>query len=263
MEDGLEKSIKDYETENAVTLEFEGAQERKQSVKQGQYGTSKPDRYSIRYSGLKKRTYIHDKTSTYINRKSVAKVFNAWDFSEFQGTPINYFCVINLQDPLEKCASTAFQEIRKKYADWLRGRSKKYDCKFKPTYVYSFENPNNNIHVNWCLHIPDELEDEFLEKLPNWVEIVQGPSSDTTICTSKIEYGVDSFKSTANYILKGIDPEFAEDYFLTKLQNTKGPQGDVFGKRAGFGPAIGVTAQKRAKFDPKKHRARRMERTEQ
>ena len=169
----------------------------------------------------------------------------------------SYYCVINLEDPEHQSANTGFSRIRSKYGDWFRRKTKKYNLDYKSTYVYSFENPNNNIHVNWCLHIPDELEAEFLEKLSIWVEKVQGTPNDTTIYTEKIVYGVDAYKATANYIMKGGDPEYGALYFLDQLQEEHGDQGKVYGKRAGFSISIGVTAQKRAKFNARKYKAKR------
>lgn len=214
--------------------------------------------HTIRYSGLYLREYKFNNISTSINRKTAGKVFNAWDFAEALERPINYFCVIHLKDPFSQSANTAFAKIRRLFGDWLRGKSNKHDVKYHPTYVYTFENPNNNIHVNWCLHIAPELEIEFLEKLPVWITKTQGLPLDTTIYTSKIEYGIDSYKAVANYILKGVDPEFAEHFFLDQLQKQKGAQGAVFGKRAGFSQSIGTTAQRRAMFNAKHHRAKRV-----
>ena len=166
----------------------------------------KPPRFSIRYSGLNLRPYMHDNISTHINRKAVQKVYNSWDFAEALERPINYYCVIHLDDTVSQSANTAFAKIRRLHGEWLRRRSKRDGFKYQPTYVYSFENPDDNIHVNWCLHIPDTLEKDFIENLDRWVKNTQGPISDKNIFTTKIQYGVDSYKSVANYILKGVDP---------------------------------------------------------
>jgi len=96
-----------------------------------------------------------------------------------------------------------------------------------------------------------------LSQLPLWVAKTQGELQETTINITEIRYGIDSYKSTANYILKGVESEHAERFYLKDLQDEKGPQGIIYGKRAGFSQSIGVTAQKRAKFNPTKYRTKR------
>lgn len=227
------------------------------SVNHRHLPTTNRPRYTNRYSGLNLQSYIHDNTSQYINRKTVQKIFNAWDFAEFQGRPINHFCVINLQDEVSQSSNTCFTKIRRKYGAWLRRCSINEGQKYQPTYVYTFENPNSNIHVNWCLHIPDNLENSFQSGLKRWVEKSQGPLNDTTICITKIRYGVDSYKSVANYITKGVDPDYITHFHLQDYQSDKGAQGTVWGKRAGFSQAIGVTAQRKVEFNAKAYRATR------
>lgn len=216
-----------------------------------------PTVHSIRYRGPNLSKSRTDIKTEHINRKSVQKIFNAYDFAEYQNWPINYFVVIHLKDEVRQSANTCFTAIRHKYSDCYNYFRGKTECHIPPTYVYSFENPNNNIHVNWCLHIPDGFESTFLNKVDGWVSKVQGKLAPNTIDVTKLNPGC--YKSTANYILKGVDPEYADCFHLSVLQDRKGPQGLIYGKRAGFSQSIGVTAQRKAEFNPTQHRRQRMQ----
>lgn len=219
-----------------------------------------PRRYSIRYGGLNLRPLIYDNISKCIKRRPAQKIFNAYDFAESIGTPINYYCVIVLHENEDQFASDIFAIIRRLYSEWLRRRSNRDGVKYSPTYIYTIENPKDHIHVNWCLHIPDVLEQEFSIRVREWVELVQGPLTPETVYTKKVRHGIDAYKALANYSLKGIDPRHADRFFLADLLSKHGPQGPVFGKRAGHSQAIGKTAQTNARFNPTGYRQKRMER---
>lgn len=212
--------------------------------------------YINRYRGPNLNTCRMNIETTNINRKAVQKIFNAWDFAESLHTPITHFVVIHLKDTISQSANTAFAKIRQEFCrkNSSVGRKSEHFC--PPTYVYSFENPNNNIHVNWCIHVPKYLEIGFSVKVNNWVLKIQGTIQPHTIKIKKIN--PQAYKTIANYILKGCDPEYAEHFHLSELQSCKGPQGLTTGKRAGFSPSIGVTAQRNLSFDPKSYRRTRL-----
>lgn len=210
-----------------------------------------------RYRGRNLSKSRTDIETEHINRKSVQKIFNAYDFAEYLHWPINYFVVIHLKDEANQSANTAFTKIRHKYSDCYSYHRGKAKCTIPPTYVYSFENPNDNVHVNWCLHIPEGFEKTFLNKIESWISKTQGDLASYTVCIKKLNPGC--YKSTANYILKGVDPEYAEHFHLSELQDRKGSQGLIYGKRAGFSQSIGVTAQKNLFFSCTQYRRNKMQ----
>lgn len=120
-----------------------------------------------------------------IPKKTVQKAFNAWDFASYIDHPINIFVVIHLRDGVDQSAMTAFSKIREKYNGWLR-RKTNDEKKCSPIYVYSFENPANNMHVNWCIHVPEHLIESFSTILPQWVESVEGDLTDETVYIDKM-----------------------------------------------------------------------------
>lgn len=142
------------------------------------------------------------------------------------------------------CQTTAFDAIRKKYRVWQKYAFRKMGVLgVSPTYVYSHENPDNcHPHVNWVVHVPACLESEFRRKLSAWVSKVQGDIGPFDI---KLKH-VTAEKGLGKYIVKGADPEVMAHFHL---DNSVAPQGDVFGKRAGHSPSIGLTERKKVGFN--------------
>jgi len=161
-----------------------------------------------------------------------------------------------LNDTIQQASSTAFKKILHKYSAWLAYKRKKGVIQCPPIYTFSHENPRNNPHVNWCLHIPDAIIDEFNVKLPRWIASVQGQlvgdgisnESGDTLNNQKLKS--DGYNTVAKYIIKGIDPDFINHFGLRALHDRKGPQGIIYGQRAGFSRSLGPTAMKRGHFKP-------------
>lgn len=173
-------------------------------------------------------------------------IFRAFDYAIAIGTPLNIYVVIVLIDRATKSAAAVFADIRQRYRNWLSYRLKKAGREGEaPAYIYAIENPNGNHHANWAVHIPPGLEQEFLAKLPRWIERAQGECRpyDLKACPIKQSHA----KRLAKYIVKGTDPAFVDHFFLTDLA---APQGEVWGKRAGVSPSLGHSARKAAAFHP-------------
>jgi hypothetical protein len=151
--------------------------------------------------------------------------------------------VINLRDIAEHGATTAFERIRHKFRDWLGRRTKKAGQHVPPIYVFTLENPNGHIHANWAVHVPEALATEFKNKLPKWVEKVQGKVDPYDIDMQPINAAYD--KRLAKYIFKGTDPHFAHHFYLQDIHE---PQGKIWGRRAAISRAIGIRARKKAGF---------------
>jgi hypothetical protein len=114
--------------------------------------------------------------SSHINRRVTQSVFRAFDYALEIGSPLNLYIVINLHETMKVSAAAVFEAIRHKYRDWLNYRTKKRSLGIvPPMYIYAMENPSGtHPHVNWALHVPDDLRAEFEAKLPRWIEKAQG-----------------------------------------------------------------------------------------
>jgi hypothetical protein len=109
--------------------------------------------------------------------------------------------------------------------------------------IYSFENQDGLVHVNWMVHIPSELQLEFQKKLRGWQKKVQGHCGPFDIDIQPIEQAY--AKKLAKYVVKGTDPAFVEHFYL---EGVASDQGEIPGKRAGVSPYIGPTARRAAGF---------------
>jgi len=199
--------------------------------------------------------YGRNRETAHIDRKTAQYIFDAFDYSESVGEAFNYFVVIHLHDSLAKSSASIIEDFHKRYRGWFRRACKKHNLDYKPTYVWTRENPNGHEHLNWCAHIPKELEAEFESKLTAWVRKSQGMPDEVTINIQPI---TKTYKSVANYILKGVDPEFIQHFHLQKQFLKHGLQGTVFGKRAGYSLNIGRSAIKSVEFNAKAYRRRRL-----
>ncbi|MEM8539414.1 MAG: hypothetical protein AAGF25_00530 [Pseudomonadota bacterium] len=183
--------------------------------------------------------------SQHINRKTTQNIYRAFDFAKASGLPMNTYVVINLVDRTDKSSNTVFRGIMARYRRWLRYKYRQSpNPALLPIWTYSHENPNNaNPHVNLVLHVPANLFEEFERKLRNWVFKEQGTGS-FDVSVQRITPGTD--KNVANYINKGVDPDYAEHFFLDAIAS---PQGDIFGRRAGVSRAINKEKRDRVNYN--------------
>jgi len=177
------------------------------------------------------------KENHYIRHDQARKIFKAFDYAKDCGTSLNIFAVIYLDNIPSQSSLTAYRKLCFKYRTWLKYKEKSLNKFLEPTYVFTMENPNNNTHVNWVLYVPNELKNEFMKKLPIWLKKVQGEIGHGKLWSDTIE--MNGYKSTANYILKGIDPDYIDTFFLRALHDKKGPQGLIHGQRAGVSRSLG------------------------
>jgi hypothetical protein len=188
-----------------------------------------------------------DRPTHHINRRVTQSAFRAFDFAAAKDRHLNTYAVIVLKDGAMGGAA-AFRAIRHKFRDWLTyKRGKRSGERLSPAYVYSIESPDGHTHVNWAVHVPAGLEDEFKKKLPKWVEKVQGELRPFDVHVKPIvaRYA----KRLAKYILKGTDPLYIRHFYLDRLHE---PQGVVWGRRAGISLDLGIKARARAAFHPGK-----------
>lgn len=189
--------------------------------------------------------------SSAISRAVTQSVFDAFRFAAAKGTPLNTYVVINLRKQAGEEATYIFEAIRHKYRDWLAHLRKKGGASVTPTYVFAFENPADLPHVNWVVHIPKGLEAEFDRKLRRWVLKAQGEVGPFDINIQPVT--LESTATLAKYILKGTQETHIDHFYLGTVYD--GPQGSIWGKRAGSSPSIGKTARDRTGFKRRAHRS--------
>ncbi len=195
-----------------------------------------------------KGTLKHE--STFIRKRAAQNILNAFHFAEWLVKSFNVYVVINLNDTIAQSSTTAFTKILAKYRVWLEYKRTKQIIHCPPLYVFSHENPAaDNPHVNWCIYIPPSIIDEFNLKLPRWIAAVQGELESNTVKSQLITE--DEYWDRAYYIIKGLDPDFIDHFGMRYLCDQKGPQGVIYGQRAGFSRAMGPVAMKRKNFSPK------------
>lgn len=199
--------------------------------------------------------YGRNRETLFIDRKTVQYIFDAFDYAESIGNPFNYFAVIYLHGNVSKSNATIIEDFHRRYRGWFRRACKKHGLEIKPTYAWTRENPSGHEHINWCAYIPPPLQAEFEAKLHSWVRKTQGAPDEVTIDIQPI---TKSYKSVANYIVKGVDPDFVQHFHLQKLVLKHGSQGKIHGKRAGYSLNVGRSAIKTVAFNAKAYRRRRM-----
>jgi hypothetical protein len=189
---------------------------------------------------------VGDKKQTrHVGRRVAQSIFDACKYAEDAGYPLNRYVVINFRggDPSE--VTKAFQIFRRRFRGWLEYKREiahaGQDC--EPAYVYTFENPSDIPHVNWLVHIPPALLPEFDRKVLKWAEKIPG----FDMFDLKVK-PIAWCPGLANYINKGVDPLYQSHFHLEYMAKEHGPQGVIWGKRAGVSPFIGRTARKAAEW---------------
>ena len=186
----------------------------------------------------------------HIGRRAVTNILHGFDFAQNTGNPINVYVVLHLREQLGATVTTQFTKIRRKYRNWNNYYHKKVGgFPLPPIYAYIFEAPTDASHVNWPLHIPEHMIDEFEAKLPKWVEKVTGDFQKFDIKVQRITAG--SEKRVANYCSKGVDPQFVKHFHLEQIAK---PQGRIYGRRVAVSPAISKAARDNVGFKAKHHR---------
>ena len=191
--------------------------------------------------------------STYtdhIGRRAATNVLHAFDFAKNTGHPMNVYVVLHLRDQLSASVTTQFTKIRRKFRNWYIYYQKKSGAYYlPPIYTCTFEAPTGAVHVNWTLHVPDDMQEEFKLKIFRWVEKATGDLQPFDISVKNITPDTD--KRVANYCNKGIDPQFVE-YF--KLDAIAEPQGRIHGRRVTVSTAISRASREAVGFKAKYHR---------
>lgn len=136
-----------------------------------------------------------------------------------------------------------FERLRDShFTPWLRHRRKRNPSYGPPTHAWPVEAKDNIPHINWLLHLPDELQEPFEEKLPSWLSSVAG-AIDCRPAAIHAQ-GIWGPMGLARYCLKGINPSDAKAKFIRPEF-----QGIVYGKRCGVSVNLGPAARRRHRLD--------------
>lgn len=150
---------------------------------------------------------------------------------------LNVYVVINfvVPDGDELRAQRQFRAIRAKARSWMYYKRKDFWVD-AVTDLRVWENAGGILHVNWPIHVPAALRDEFEEKLPMWIAKVMGSLPDG--CYSLTD--VYNINSLMRYILKGTQHGHAHRFDIRPV-----PQGEVYGRRAVASTCLGKAARLR------------------
>lgn len=173
----------------------------------------------------------------HIGRKSAENVLHAIRFARDSGRPVNTHVTIsfNALGVSEKDAGSVFQDLRERVGRWWRNQRGKGRDIGSLAAVHSHANPAGSRHVHWLVHVPAELDREFRVVVAHRLRKITGRAD---LGDALHFVTADTPGSIAKYILRGIDPQYA-DY----LHIHAASEGLVSCRRTGASRAIGPVAR--------------------
>lgn len=179
------------------------------------------------------------KASTAIRSRQTREILRAGRHAWKIERDLNHYVVINFAtiEGDELRPQKLFREIRRKLQSWLyyKRRTRFVD---PLTDVRVWENAGGLLHVNWAVHIPSWLQDEFLQKLPIWIEAVIGS---VAVAGGYAVQDIYNLNGLLRYMLKGTQKPEAFGIRPSK-------QGEVWGRRAVASTCLGKTAREKDKI---------------
>ena len=156
--------------------------------------------------------------------------------------PLNQFVTLNFNHTAcpPEAASAVFARLRDNhFGPWVRRPPRRSGLTGStPAFVWVIENTNGHTAAHWLLHVPPPRLADFTAKFPQWLHSVTGGLT-CAVSSIDIRAAYRPF-GARKYMLKGIDPAFADFYGIRHV-----PQGLVHGKRCGFSRSLGPTACRR------------------
>lgn len=155
------------------------------------------------------------------------------------GKPLSRWVIINIPQPPtgdELRPQRQFSAIRKKAWSWWNHQRKLGLVSGAFCDWRVWESPNGFLHVNWLVHIPDDLLVAFGQKLVKWVAKIIPDLEPQALYNGAI-FNVNGL---LNYTLKGTDPEKAERFGIEPTY-----QGEIWGRRAVASMSLGKAARER------------------
>jgi len=189
----------------------------------------------------------------YIPRRSAENIFHAVRFAEYQQRPLNTFITVNLGDlgiPAE-IASKEFAQIRgATRRRWNRHRDKYDPSLGKFDFVVAHENPGGDCpHAHWMAHVPKKYQTRFAAALEASLKrFIDVDDLGTALVIKPIE----TPGTLAKYILKGVDPYYAEYFYMDQATD----QGPVLGRRVATSRSLAKSARLKAGWVRKRRRSK-------
>lgn len=190
------------------------------------------------------------RTSRSIGPKQASRGFHAVRFSTSRKRPLNLLITIDattLGIP-EKDAGVFLREVWARVSRWWAYQR---DVKNRPLGSFDafmvHENPNQGPrHAHWFIHAPGEARSDIEKIICSRIAKMRGLDDlDRTVHFRD----VNSPGGVAKYMLKGIDPAYA-DHFFTEAHN----QGEITGRRMTISRSIGFSAREKAGWKRKTRR---------
>lgn len=192
-----------------------------------------------------------NKNKDYINPNSVLNLYRAFDFSKYIGYTLNTFININYKSNDQFLNMYLFRVLRSNINRWImRANKRKKISETKPVWLYVFENPFDNFHVHWLIHLYKDIRDKcivYLEK--QLVKLQNAVLTENQIDIRSVNPYTD--KVLANYLCKGIRPDYIDFFYL---HSYAAYQGHIIKQRTRVSQSLGRTARKKAGFDASKMR---------
>ena len=187
------------------------------------------------------------KASDYIRQLPARNLHHGIRLAESKGYALNTLVTLcfSLTKCPEKQTDQAFQKIRTNFGKWIT-RPSKHVAKYKapPTFVWVIENKEGCLHAHWMVHVPLARENEFRNKVEEWLKCSTGMIYDDKAIDIK---QVTNPKGLEKYLLNGMYPTVARDFGITPEY-----QGWVTGRRIGhsknLGPVQVAHMRKQGKF---------------
>lgn len=155
------------------------------------------------------------------------------------GRDLTRFVVINFPLPEEGnelAAQRQFRAIRNMCRSWWDYLRAKKTVNGPLTDVRTWENKNGILHVNWMVHIPEDLAAEFTIKLDLWIGKVLADGKPEASKNQSIY----NLNGLLNYILKGTEKTKAGRFGIEPID-----QGVIWGRRAVASMNLGRSARNR------------------
>jgi hypothetical protein len=177
-----------------------------------------------------------------IGRRALLNALHAIRYAAEQDRPFNTFVTINFATLGigDEEAGLTFQDLQARISRWWAYQR---DDKGRASLgrmmgVHSHANPAGSRHVHWMLHVPEDTRDEF-----------EGVVGNRLRRLTKIDELKDALHfldvkhagNMAKYMFRGVDPLYAEHFFMEAAN-----EGIVTGRRTGASRACGHAARRNA-----------------
>ena len=183
-----------------------------------------------------------------IGRRAAENALHAIRYAGLTGRPINThvtisFIALGIHDDE---AGAVFRKLQISLARWWRYQRKDKGREIgAPVGVYAHANPAGSRHVHWLMHLPADIRADFIAAVNKRLcKIARLDDIGDALHAQE----VDQPGGVAKYILRGIDPAYAE-YLHIRADN----EGTVACRRTGTTRIIGKAARKLAGWNRRKN----------